>query len=138
MGLGSFLHVWGERFDADACVAGTNLPVERLWHKGEPRRLRLRGQAPELGDSGVDIRVSEASDLATQIADAQVFLSQHDGEIERILGLPGASAACLDFSLSWRSDSAAQFSRFPPDLLARAAALGMWLQLSHYAEDREE
>jgi hypothetical protein len=137
-GMGCYLRVWGEEFDVDGFLAGTALVWDPVWHKGQPRRIALRGNSREHLDSGVTICVSTAENADTQVADALAFLQSEVAEVKRLLSMPGVTSAYLDFGVLWRPSSAAEFSKFPPELLSRAGELGVWLEVSYYAVGGDE
>jgi len=82
----------------------------------------------------MNIAVSDASDLPSQIADAEKFLAQHSREIERLMRFPGVEGAILDFPINLRIGDrvVAQFDRFPASLVRAAGHLGLALELSIY------
>jgi hypothetical protein len=136
--MGCYLRVWGETFDVDGFLAGTTLVWDPVWHKGQRKRIALRGDGNEHLDSGVTTCVSTAESAKAQVADALAFLRAEAAELKRLLSMPGVTSAYLDFGVLWRPDSAAQFSQFPPELLSRAGDLGVWLEVSYYAVGGEE
>jgi hypothetical protein len=138
IGMGCYLRVWGEAFDVDAFLADTALVWDPVWHRGERKRIAFRDDPREHQDSGVTTRVSAAEDVDEQVADALAFLRSEADEIKRLLSMPGVTSAYLDFGVFWRLNSAAQFSRFPAELLSRAGGLGMWLEVSYYATGGDE
>jgi len=70
--------------------------------------------------------------LESQVSGAEAFLQQNQAEISRLMSFPGVDAAYLDFGVYREESSAAQFFRFPPDLLRLVGALNVHLELSVY------
>ena len=66
------------------------------------------------------------------VAESIAFLRSNEAEMSRLSRYPGLESVFLDFGVSWHPDSAAQFSRIPPELLRLAGQYGFWLELSHY------
>ena len=64
------------------------------------------------------------------------FLDEYEEELRRLGRFPGVEGVSLDFGIRWR-EVAAQTDTFPSDLLWRAGALDISLEITHYmvAED---
>jgi hypothetical protein len=122
------LRASGPDFDVDAFVSGTSLSCDPIWRRGEPRPL-----AGPRKTSGFTAVVSEAAEFNAQVAGAIAFLQDHGPEIARLVAHPGVESVCLDFSVMWRANMAAQFSHLPAELVALAGNLGLSLEVSHYA-----
>jgi hypothetical protein len=133
------LRVEGKTFDVDAFLADSSLEPYDVFHAGEPRKLR-----PERGenkDSGFKVDVSDASweGLRAQVSDAIAFLDQHRHELERLRAAPGVEDVRLDFAIYLRMNDSvwAQYDYFPPEIVSRAGALGIGLELSIYPPSGE-
>jgi hypothetical protein len=122
------LHAVGTGFDVKAFLA-----TSPLRGKAAIQQRDEAVPAPRSERAGFDVRVSEADfdDLATQIDDALEFLDTHEDELRRLAGFPGVDSVALDFAVSWRN-VAVQTDSFPPELLWRAGALDISLDISHY------
>ncbi len=125
------LRASGIEFDVDGFLRVSSLAPCAVHRRGTPR---LPGRVHE--SSGFNIAVSDASwsDLPSQIADAEQFLSRHSREIERLMRFPGVEGAVLDFPVNLRIGDGvvAQFDRFPASLVRAAGRLGLSLELSIY------
>ena len=112
---GCVLRVSGTDFDAKAFVAESGL-----------KALRLQ-------DSSFNVNVSscEANDLPGQIQDALRFLESQADILRRLCSRPGVRLS-LDFGIA-QKDVAAQFVRFPPELVRSAGEFPIGLDFSLYA-----
>ena len=124
---GCVLRVSGKAFAPEAFLAPSGLVACKVWHKGE--RVRNDRIATT---SGCNIVVSDADDLLTQVREALAFLHRHQGDFARLANTSEVDALVLDFGVAQR-DAAAQFDRFPAELVRAAGELGMSLELSRYA-----
>ncbi|HEY7117537.1 MAG TPA: hypothetical protein VH475_13195 [Tepidisphaeraceae bacterium] len=129
--MSAILRASGSEFDVDAFVAGSSLEVVTVYRRGEPARTTPTG--PKLDRSGFNVEVSDAgfNDFDEQLRDAVEFLTRHEAEVRRLVAFPGVEGVVLDFGIAWR-DVAAQFERFPAELVRLAGACGIALELSHY------
>ena len=130
------LRVSGSRFDADAFLAGSRLRPSGIVRTGEPR-TRSRPDGPKESRSGFNVAVSDAewSGSSGQVADACAFLDEHAAELRELRALETVEDMRLDFPLSLRighDGAAAQFDYFPPELVTRAGALGLGIEISLY------
>jgi hypothetical protein len=130
--MGCMLRVGGVRFDAAGCAETTTLPVVRVHRRGEPVfSTRPRGKKKSTSSLNVLVSRAQFHQLAKQITDAQRFLKRHTREIKRVMRKPGVRGAALDFGIA-RRHAAAQFDRFPPELLLMCGKLGIALEVSWY------
>jgi hypothetical protein len=127
------LRIGGGQLDADALARSTALPVYRVDRKGAPRQPRSRGA---FEGSTVHLDVSEAgfSDLPGQIEDAIVLLAANADALSAAVQFPGVERATLDFAVEAK-DVAIDSKYLPPDLMKRAGALGIGIELSIYPQD---
>jgi hypothetical protein len=133
-----YLRAWGTQFDVDAFVAASPLSCDPVWRRGDRRRVVRNGVPPVHQDSGLTTLVSAAEVLEAQVDDAVGFLRGYQAELRRLVSIPEVERVVLDFGVAWHPDSAAQFSRLPPELLALAGNLNVWLELSHYLETPDD
>lgn len=132
--MACYFRAWGVKFDLETFVAQSKIAWDPVWKKGDTKRLRVRGHVERHEDSGVTLQVSdEADDITVQAHDATEFLKRHAEELRPLAAAEGIDRLVLDFGLTWRPNSAAQFARFPPELLKAAADLGCWLEVSFYS-----
>jgi hypothetical protein len=132
------LRISGAEFAVDDFVSTSDLTSDRdaftVWHKGEPLRDKSRE------DSGfiLDICDVGSKGLKAQIEKVTAFLSNHYGEIKKLMETQGVESGVLDFAIAKRN-VAAQFDRFPADLIRLAGGIGLEIELSQYAiaEDEE-
>ena len=86
--------------------------------------------------------VSDASwsDLRQQIADACAFLDRHAEDIRSVRAPGTVDDIRLDFPIDSRLSEtiAGQFDFFPAELVVRAGALGIGLELSIYRTSEEQ
>ena len=139
--MACYLRVFGENLDADALVSAIPLTWDDIWRKGAKKTVAIKDRPPEHLNSGVQVLVpSEGDDVDTLVAAAILFLREHEPEMRKLSTHAGVERVYLDFAVFWKPDSAAQFSRLPPELLALAGGLGFWVELSHYltSSDGEE
>jgi hypothetical protein len=129
--MSAILRASGSEFDVDAFVAGSSLEVVTVYRRGEAARTAPNGR--KLDRSGLNVEVSDAgfNDFDEQLRDAVEFLTRHEAEVRRLVAFPGVEGVVLDFGVAWR-DVAAQFERFPAELVRLAGACGIALELSHY------
>jgi hypothetical protein len=136
------LRVTGEHLDVDQQVAVSGLTPDNVFRVGEPRRM-LQPDGERYGESGFTVEVSRGSwsSLDEQVNDAIRFLKQHEHALTKLRGDPGVDDMRLDFRIDLRIDRKtvmAQFDYFPPELVSRAGALGLGLEISVYPKDLEE
>jgi len=135
------MHVSGKNLDPVALLKGTRLDAYRIHHVGEPCRPRDPGGA-KFTSSGFSVIVSDASwsDLRQQIADACAFLDRHAEDIRSVRAPGTVDDIRLDFPIDSRLSEtiAGQFDFFPAELVARAGALGIGLELSTYRTSEEQ
>lgn len=126
------LRAKGESFDVAAFLASSPLQAATVYEKGDPL---VPGGSPASTRraSGFNLTVSEAGldDLEGQIHDAVEFLDECEDELRRLGRFPGVEEVSLDFGVRWR-EVAAQTDSFPSDLLWRAGALDLSLEITHY------
>lgn len=127
--MSAVLRADGAEFDVERFCAGSGLTPDRVYRRGVPDRPG--GRVPER--SGLSVLVSDAPfhDFPGQVREAVGFLSEHAGEVARLVAFPGVEGVYLDFGLAWR-EVAAQPDRLPPELVRAAGSLGLGIDLSHY------
>lgn len=133
------LRVVGRELDAAGYLATSKLTAYKVFRAGEPRFLSNPGRGRH-AVSGFSVAVSDPSgkDLRGQVEDAVAFLAQHEDELLTLRSTPGVEDVRLDFPVDLRIDRRnvmAQFEYLPPELIRRAGALGMGIELSIYPED---
>ena len=136
------LRVTGKQFDADRWLADSGLTACKVFRAGEPQSsVRADGKRCEVSGFNVDVSRRSWDSLSGQVADAIAFLKEHDEAIAKLRLAPGVDDIRLDFPLELRIDRRtvmAQFDYFPPELVARAGALGLGLEVSLYPPELEE
>ena len=133
MAPGCVLHAVGLEFDVEAFLATSTFQAHAVYGRNEAAALPGsgdRGKTP----SGFGLSVSDAKpdDLRGQIRDAVLFLDGQEDELRRLGSFPGVEIVALEFRVRWQ-DGAPQTESFPPELLWRAGALDITLQVSHFA-----
>ena len=136
------LRVTGKEFAAEKYLALSGLPPCKVFLAGQPR-LESRPDGERLEVSGFTVDVSRGSwaSLRGQIPDAIAFLKEHEQALRMLRSAPGVEDIRLDFPVDLRIDRQtvmAQFDYFPPELVSRAGALGLGLELSIYPRDLEQ
>jgi hypothetical protein len=124
---GCVLRVSGEKFNADAFLHGSSFTPCKVWHRGDPRP----GNRPPQTTSGFNVAVSDAEDLPTEVSDAIAFLNRFRADMAALKAQTTATDLVLDFGVPGR-DVAAQFDRFPSELVQVAAEFRLSLEMSHY------
>ena len=79
--------------------------------------------------------------LSVAPSDAIAFLRRHEHALTKVRADPAVEDMRLDFRVDLRIDrqnAMAQFDYFPPELVSRAGALGLGLEISIYPADLEE
>lgn len=126
------LRISGVKFAVDDFIATSNLTSDpdafSVWHLGEKRREGI------CEDSGfvLDICEVESEGLIEQAEKAISFLRNHFDELKRLMATHGVESGTLDFAIEKR-DVAAQYDRFPAELIRLAGSLGLEIELSQYA-----
>ncbi len=132
------LRVSGKELDP---AVGVALAPYRVFRVGEPKRSS-RPEGPRWDTSGFSVAVSEASwsDLRSQVRDACVFLDRNSDELRMLRATGAVQDMRLDFPVHLRigEQILAQFEFFPAELVEKAGALGLGLELSIYPSDQEE
>jgi hypothetical protein len=133
------LRVSGADLDVDALLNGCEIEPVVVWRKGEPRSPASQPTGKVHSFSGANFEVSGAdfSELKLQIADALVFLREHESFVRRLRSFPGVEELCLDFGSDIRPPGWCSFS-FPPELLVAVGSAGVSLVLSVYPVDDYE
>jgi hypothetical protein len=136
------LRVSGESFDAEKYLSLSGLTANRVFHAGEPR-FTSKPDGKRNQSSGFSVDVSDApwDSVRGQVEDAVAFLREHEPALTMLRSAPGVEDMRLDFAVDLRIDRVhimAQFDYFPPELVARAGALGLGLEISVYPRDLEE
>ena len=131
--MSAVLRASGPGFDVDSFATGSPWTIERVYRCGEPTRV-TRPAGRKYEESGLTVVVSEAGfdDFASQVADAVRFLDADGAEVRRLVGFPGVAGVSIDFGVA-RREVAARVASFPPELVRRAGAAGIGLELSVYA-----
>jgi hypothetical protein len=126
------LRAWGEAFDVDAFLVNSPLEPETVYEKGQ---LIPNSGGEDRGrrSSGFNLTVSDAGfdDLEAQILGAIFFLDEYEDELRRLGSYSGVEGVSIDFGVLLR-DVVTQTDTFPSDLLWRAGALDIDLQVTHY------
>jgi len=130
------LRVTGKHLDVDRSLASSGLTPCHVFKAGEPRS----GSGPDgkrYDTCGFTVEVSRASrsSLVEQVRDAVAFLGRHRDALTALRSNPDVEDLRLDFALQLRIDGKtviAQFDYFPPELVSRAGALGLGLEVSIY------
>jgi uncharacterized protein YjeT (DUF2065 family) len=136
--LAAVLRASGPEFDVDAFVADCDWRIAKVFHRGDAVLPRIRPEGRKCAESGLNVVVSEAEfhQLPEQVKDAVEFLTGNAQEVRRLVGFPGVVGVVLDFGVAWR-DVVAQSDRFPAELVRRAGACDIALELSHYSLVKE-
>src|SRR6185503_3302107 len=94
---------------------------------------------PARGPSGFGVSVSGArpDDLHGQVRDAVLFLDLHEDELRRLGSFAGVEVVALEFRVRWKG-GVPRTESFPPELLWRAGALDITLQVSHDTDEWKE
>jgi hypothetical protein len=133
------LRVTGRQLDVDQHLAASGLTADKVFHAGEPRWMsQPNGERHEVSGFTVEVSRGSWSRLDDQANDAISFLKQHEDAIARVGADPAVEDMRLDFRVNLRIDRQtvmAQFDYFPPELVARAGALGLGLEISIYPVD---
>ena len=135
------LRVTGKQFDADLHLALSGLTACRVFRAGESRsESHPEGKRNEVSGFTVDVSRHSGANLPGQVIDAIAFLKENEQAIARLRSAPGVDNIRLDFPIDLRIDRQnvmAQFDYFPPELVSRAGALGLGLEVSIYPADLE-
>ena len=136
------LRVTGKKFDAETHLALSGLTAHDVFRAGEPRsKSQPDGKRNQLSGFTVDVSRDSWADLRGQVADAIAFLKEHEQALIVLRSTPGVDDIRLDFPVDLRIDRQnvmAQFDYFPPELVSRAGALGLGLEISIYPRDLEQ
>ena len=128
------LRAFGDKFKPVSFFEDSTLEPDSIYEKRDPRQSDESGRT----FSGFNLTVSDATidELEIQILQAMSFLDEYEEELRRLGRFPGVEGVSLDFGIRWR-EVAAQTDTFPSDLLWRAGALDISLEITHYlvAED---
>lgn len=123
------LRAFGDTFKPADFFDDSPLEPDSIYEKRDPRKP---------GDldatfSGFNLTVSDATidELEIQILQAMSFLDEYEDELRRLGRFDGVEEVSLDFGIRWR-EVAAQTDTFPSDLLWRAGALDISLEITHY------
>jgi hypothetical protein len=136
------LRVTGKEFDAEKYLVLSTLSAYKVFRAGEPRFMSSpEGKRNEVSGFTVDVSRDSWADLRGQVADAITFLKNHEQALAMLRSAPGVEDIRLDFPVDLRIDRKtvmAQFDYFPPELVSRAGALGLGLEISIYPRDFEQ
>jgi hypothetical protein len=136
------LRVTGRQLDVDQHLAVSGLMPDKVFRAGEPRFMsQPDGKRNEVSGFTVEVSRGSWSSLDDQTNDAMAFLKQHEDALTKLRADPDVEDMRLDFRIDLRIDRKnvmAQFDYFPPELVSRAGALGLGLELSVYPADFEE
>lgn len=136
------LRVTGKDFDAERYLTVSGLSAHKVFRAGTPRSpSNPTGRRYETSGFVVDVSRRSWADLKGQVADAIRFLDEHHDALLVLRAAPGVDDMRLDFPVDLRINRQkvmAQFDYFPPELVSRAGALGLGLELSTYPTDLEQ
>src|SRR5262245_47250825 len=136
------LRVTGRAFDAAGYLATSELTAYKVFRAGEPRSpSKPQGRRHAVSGFSVDVSDPSGKDLQGQVEDAVAFLARYEDELLKLRSAPGVEDLRLDFPVDLRIDRRsvmAQFEYLPPELLRRAGALGLGIELSIYPQDLEQ
>ena len=126
------LRASGAYFDVDEFLKTSTLDVLTAFRRGA-------GQFPnssvtrksEFSGMSVSVSTREFSDLAGQVEDAILFLTENDRELKRLRDFPGLERMDLDFPVEDR-DIVYQRDAFPHQLLSLLGNLRIGLVISRY------
>jgi hypothetical protein len=141
--MSCILRVSGSELVPSDLLRGSPLTIDRQWNKGDPRRPRGPAAAKLQEYGGFTIVLSEADGdrVPEQIDGALVYLSANATHLEPILAHQSVESRYIDFAWWFPVDAdgpAAQFRRFPVELLALCSRLRLGLEVSVYATAEEE
>ena len=133
------LRVAGKQLDVDRHLAVSGLTADRVFRAGEPRWIsQPDGKRYEMSGFTVEVSRGSWSNLDEQARDAIGFLKRHEAPLSKLRAAPDVEDMRLDFRVDLRIDRQkvmAQFDYFPPELVSRAGALGLGLEISIYPVD---
>ncbi len=136
------LRVTGKQFDADRYLALSGLSAHGVFRAGTLRSpSNPKGRRHEVSGFVVEVSRRSWAALRGQVRDAVRFLDDHQQALLMLRAAPGVDDMRLDFPVDLRIDRRkvlAQFDYFPPDLVSRAGAVGLGLELSTYPKDLEQ
>lgn len=126
---GCVLRVLGENFIPCDFLAGSCLPVSRIFRKGEVPIGRSKPSA--ISGFNCDVSASDAN-FPEQLMAAQAFLEHYSSELARVASFPGVDQFFLDFSHECRLSALviAQQDFLPRDFLRIAGDLGLSICLT--------
>ena len=134
------LRVIGRSFDPDSYLGASGFKAYKVFHAGEPE-WKSRPDGKRYEASGFRVDVSRESDLPAQVHDAVEFLDTFQSVLSKLRSTPGVEDMRLDSAVDLRIDRQkimAQFDYFPPELISRAGALGLGIEISLYPPDLED
>lgn len=133
------LRVSSSRKSLSAFLAGTRMPYYESHDKADPQKYG-RDKGKPYGDSGFKSDVSKAgwSDLETQARDAIRFLKRYRADLIRLRSVFRVSDVQLDFPYDpiVGGHTYIHFQCLPSELIRRAGALGMAIELSFYPNSK--
>ena len=136
------LRVTGEKLEAEKYLALSGLSAVKVFRAGEPRfKSRPEGKRHERSGFTVDVSRDSWANLSGQVADAIAFLEEHEQALTLLRSVPEVEDMRLDFPVDLRIDRQnvmTQFEFFPPELVSRAGALGLGLEISIYPRDLQQ
>lgn len=129
------LRAFGDKFKPANFFDDSPLQPDSVYEKRDPRR----SEESDLTFSGFNLTVSDATidEIEIQILQAMSFLDEYEEELRRLGRFPGVEGVSIDFGIRWR-EVAAQTDAFPPDLLWRAGALDISLEITHYLVSEDD
>jgi len=132
------LRAVGVEFDVEAFLGGSPFRAYAVYGKHDAAPAAASsGRARTPSGFGLAVSDAEPEDLRGQIRDAILFLDYHEDELRRLGSFPGVEIIALDFGVRFK-DGAGQTDSFPSELLWRAGALDITLQVSHYPITQKE
>ena len=81
----------------------------------------------------MNVVISSRESLQGQMSQTMRFLKRNGRALMRLRQTDGVESICLDFGVARSNAEAGEYYRFPSELVERAAAAGMSLEISRYA-----
>lgn len=129
-----YFHAFGPRFDVNAYVKRSKLPVGNTYISGERRFPNSKTNKARYRNSGFSIRIgSETSwELRAQVRAVLKFLKIHKPELKKLSKCKGVKLLNIDFGVDAKEEALGQFFPLPPELVALCGALNIGLEISIY------
>lgn len=131
------LRAQGKTFDAHNALALSGLTAIKVFHAGDPLLPLTKPDGKICEFSGFTVKVSNASweNVDKQAQDAIDFLKEREHNLTLLRSAPGLEYTALDFPVDLRIDGVynfAQYEYFPQELVSRAGALSISIEISVY------